>query len=143
MGYELYVSPTYSDNKLYIVTDQRSVHILNATNGEQLSIITTGSNSWSSPTIYEGRVYAGNNDWNLYCYADNQATTSKIILELDSSKFNLGDSISGSGQLNPAYPNQSITLSFLKPDGSIDELLSTTSKNGSFSFSYKPEIIVQ
>jgi outer membrane protein assembly factor BamB len=141
LGYELYVSPTYSDNKLYIVTDQRSVHVLNATNGEQLSLFTTGSNSWSSPTIYEGRVYVGNNDWNIYCFADNQATISNIILEFDSTKIDLGDLILGSGQLNPTFPNQSIILSFLKPDGSIDDLILTTSKSGSFSFSYKPEII--
>lgn len=139
LGYELYVSPTYSDNKLYVVTDQRSVHVLNATNGEQLSIFTTGSNSWSSPTIYEGRVYVGNNDWNIYCFADNQATIGNIVLELGSTKFNLGETISGSGQLNPAFPNQSIILTFLKPDGSIDELQSTTSKTGSFSFSYTPD----
>ncbi|MBK5115274.1 MAG: PQQ-binding-like beta-propeller repeat protein, partial [Candidatus Heimdallarchaeota archaeon] len=141
LGYELYVSPTYSDNKLYVVTDQRSVHILNATNGKQLSMITTGSNSWSSATIYEGRVYVGNNDWNIYCFADNQATTSTIVLETDSPTYILGDSISGVGQLNPAFPNQSIVLSFVKPDGSNDELLPTTTTNGSFNFTYKPEII--
>ena len=141
LGYELYVSPTYSDNKLYVVTDQRSVHVLNATNGEQLSMITAGSNSWSSATIYEGRVYVGNNDWNIYCYADNPATTGAIVLETDSPAFILGDSISGVGQLNPTFPNQSIVLSFLKPDGSIDELLPTTTTNGFFNFTYKPEII--
>jgi len=141
LGYELYVSPTYSDNKLYVVTDQRSVHVLNATNGEQLSMITTGSNSWSSPTIYEGRVYVGNNDWNIYCFADNQATISTIVLETDSSTLNLGESISGVGKLNPTFPNQSILLSFIKPDKSIIELQPTTSPNGSFFFTYTPEML--
>ncbi|TRO49613.1 hypothetical protein E2P47_01095, partial [Candidatus Bathyarchaeota archaeon] len=141
LGYELYVSPTYSDEKLYVVTDQRSVHVLNATNGEQLSIFHTGSNSWSSPTIYEGRVYVGNNDWNVYCFADHQATISNISLELNSSQFSLGETILGFGQLNPRFPNQSIILSFQKPEGTIDKLISTTSKNGYFNFSYEPELI--
>ncbi|MHA2168215.1 MAG: beta-alanine-activating enzyme beta-propeller domain-containing protein, partial [Candidatus Hodarchaeales archaeon] len=141
LGYELYVSPTYSDNKLYVVTDQRSVHVLNATSGEQLSIFKTESNSWSSPTIYEGRVYVGNNDWNVYCFAENQATISSIDLEIGSSKLNLGEQVSGFGQLNPNFPNQSITLSFLKPDETVVKLQLTTSKNGSFTFNYKPEII--
>ncbi|MCW3997808.1 MAG: PQQ-binding-like beta-propeller repeat protein [Candidatus Bathyarchaeota archaeon] len=141
LGYELYVSPTYSEDKLYVVTDQRSVHVLNATNGEQLSIFKTGSNSWSSPTIYEGRVYVGNNDWNLYCFAENQATNSSIVLEMGSSKFILGEKILGLGQLNPNYPNQSIIISLLKPDGSTTSLQTTTSKNGSFTFNYEPDII--
>jgi len=141
LGYELYVSPTYADEKLYVVTDQRSVHVLNATNGEQLSIFHTGSNSWSSPTIYEGRVYVGNNDWNVYCFADHQATISNISLILNSYQFSLGETILGFGQLNPRFPNQSIILSFQKPEGTIHKLISKTSKNGYFNFSYEPELI--
>jgi outer membrane protein assembly factor BamB len=57
IGDELYVSPTYADGKLYIVTDQRHLYVLNATNGDKLSNYSFRSNSWSSPTIYEGRVY--------------------------------------------------------------------------------------
>ncbi len=141
LGYELYVSPTYADNKLYVVTDQRSVYVLNATNGEQLSVFRTISNTWSSPSIYEGRIYVGNNDWNLYCFAENQATTSSIALDMDSYKFILGEKIRGYGQLNPNYPNQSIIISLLKPDGSIIDQYITTSKSGSFTFDYDSDLI--
>jgi outer membrane protein assembly factor BamB len=68
-GDELYVSPSYSDNKIYVVTSQRHIYILNATGGEKLAVATTPSSSWSSPAIYGGRLYVGNNDWNVYCYA--------------------------------------------------------------------------
>ena len=34
-----------------------------------------------------------------------------------------------------------IILSFLQPDGTSDQVTATTAKNGSFSFSYKPELV--
>jgi outer membrane protein assembly factor BamB len=68
-GDELYVAPSYSDNKIYVVTSQRNIFILNATGGEKLGRATTPSSSWSSPALYGGRLYVGNNDWNVYCYA--------------------------------------------------------------------------
>ena len=67
-GDELYVAPSYADEKLYIVTSQRRIFILNATDGARLWRHTTPSASWSSPTPCNGRLYIGNNDWNVYCF---------------------------------------------------------------------------
>jgi outer membrane protein assembly factor BamB len=67
-GDELYVSPSYADGKIYIVTSQRHIYILDATNnGTKLASFTTPSSGWSSPTLSNGRLYVGNNDWNVYC----------------------------------------------------------------------------
>jgi outer membrane protein assembly factor BamB len=68
-GDELYVSPSYSDGKIYIVTSQRNIYILNATSGEKIALSSTPSSSWSSPALYGGRLYVGNNNWNVYCYS--------------------------------------------------------------------------
>jgi outer membrane protein assembly factor BamB len=70
-GDELYVSPSYSDGKIYIVTSQRNIYILNATSGEKIALFNTPSSSWSSPTLYGGRLYVGNNNWNVYCYSSS------------------------------------------------------------------------
>lgn len=78
-GDELYLSPTYADDKLYVVTDERHVYVLNATDGNNLGNFTTISNSWSSPAIYEGRVYFGNNDWSVYCLAEYAPSVAPII----------------------------------------------------------------
>ena len=67
-GDEFYVSPSYADDKLYIVTSQRHIFILSAINGDKLAVYTTPSASWSSPTLCDGRLYIGNNDWNVYCF---------------------------------------------------------------------------
>jgi len=70
-GDELYVSPSYADGKIYVVTSQRHIFILDATNnGAIIASFTTPSSSWSSPTISNGRLYVGNHDWNVYCFSD-------------------------------------------------------------------------
>jgi outer membrane protein assembly factor BamB len=75
-GDELFISPSYSDGKLYVVTSQRHIYILDAiNNGTKLASFTTPSSSWSSPTISYGRLYVGNNDWNVYCLAEYPAVT--------------------------------------------------------------------
>ena len=79
-GDELYTSPTYADGKIYDVTSQRDVYILNANNnGAKIATYTTPSSSWSSPTIANGMLYVGCNDWNVYCLSNDitsQASTS-------------------------------------------------------------------
>ena len=79
-GDELYISPTYADGKIYDVTSQRDVYILNANNnGAKIAAYTTPSSSWSSPTIANGMLYVGCNDWNVYCFSNditNQTSTS-------------------------------------------------------------------
>jgi outer membrane protein assembly factor BamB len=140
LGEELYVSPSYADGKVYVVTDQRSVYVLNATDGAKLSVFTTDSNSWSSATIYEGRVYVGSNDWNVYCLADYPAITSNITIELTKPQVTVGESVTGFGYLFPAYPNASILVSFVKPDGSVIDLQVATSKKGAFNFTYTPDV---
>jgi outer membrane protein assembly factor BamB len=41
--------------------------VLDGADGEKLSFFEVGSNCRSSPIVYEGRVYIGNNDWKIYC----------------------------------------------------------------------------
>jgi outer membrane protein assembly factor BamB len=141
LGAELYVSPTYADGKLYVSTDQRSVYVLNATTGDKLSWFGTGSNSWSSPTIYEGRVYIGNHDWRVYCLADYPPVTSNITIELEKTEVDLGESVTGCGQLAPGIAYAPITVTFVKPSGTMDDIQVTALDNGAFNFTYTPDIV--
>jgi hypothetical protein len=140
LGEELYVSPSYADGKLYVVTDQRSVFVLNATNGEKLGRFGTSSNSWSAPTLYEKRLYVGNNDWNVYCLSEYPALSSSITLELVKPKVALGESATGFGHLVPGMANASILVSFVKPDGAVIDVQVATSEKGAFSFTYTPDV---
>ncbi len=82
-GDELYSSPSYADGKIYMMTSQRHVYILDANNnGSKLASYLTPSGSWSSPTIANGRLYIGNHNWNVYCFADqitNIAVSPPVI----------------------------------------------------------------
>lgn len=141
LGDELYVSPTFADDKLYIATDQRSIYVLNATNGEKLGHYVTSSNSWSAPTIYEGRVYVGNNDWNVYCLDDTPFTTGNISLILDKNEVKNGDVVIGTGQLSPAIAYAPLTVFLTKSDGIVESIQTTTEKDGNFSFRYSPDVV--
>jgi outer membrane protein assembly factor BamB len=71
-GDELYVAPTYADGKVYDVTSQRHIFVLDATkNGEKLETMNMPSSSWSSPIIANNMLYIGCNDWNLYAFREN------------------------------------------------------------------------
>jgi outer membrane protein assembly factor BamB len=79
-GDELYIAPTYADGKIYDVTSQRHIFVLNAANnGAKLETMGMPSSSWSSPTIANNMLYIGCNDWNVYAFRENvinQASTS-------------------------------------------------------------------
>jgi len=141
LGDELYVSPTYADDKLYIATDQRSIYVLNATSGEKLGHFVTSSNSWSAPTIYEGRVYVGNNDWNVYCLDDTPVTTGNVSVILDKNNVKNGNFVTGTGQLSPAIAYAPVTVFFTKADGVVNSVQATADNYGSFSFRYAPNVV--
>jgi outer membrane protein assembly factor BamB len=141
LGSEVYVSPTYADGKLYVITDERGMHVVNATNGEKLSYAATPSNSWSAPTLYEGRLYVGNNDWNVYCFSEYPALSSSITIELVKPKIVLGEQVTGSGHLVPGMANATIMLTFVKPDGAMNDIQVATSEKGVFNFTYTPDAI--
>ncbi len=71
-GDELYTSLSYAAGKIYLMTSQRHIFILDAVDkGTKLANYTTPSGSWSSPSLYDGKLYIGNHDWNVYCFSEN------------------------------------------------------------------------
>jgi len=138
---EIYVSPTYADGKLYVTSDQRGIYVLNATNGEKISWFGTSSNSWSSATLYEGKLYIGCNDWNVYCLSEYQTLNSSVVLEVNNSTIFLGASVNVSGCLVPGMTNASVSLFFVRPDGTVDDVQVTTAEKGLFNFEYTPDVV--
>jgi outer membrane protein assembly factor BamB len=140
IGSALNSSPTYADGKVYVVADEKAIYVLNATNGDRLSWFATGSKSWSSPTIYEGKLYVGNNDWNVYCLAEDSVQNSNITVNLAKTNVSLGEFVTGSGQLVPGMTNASVDVNFIRPDGTMDYVQTTTAERGVFNFSYEPDV---
>ena len=96
-GDELYVGPTYANGKIYDVTSQRHIFILNANqNGSKLQTIDMPSSSWSAPIIANNMLYIGCNDWNLYAFNASQTSnsTSPFIFTPTSSGLLIATAIS-------------------------------------------------
>jgi outer membrane protein assembly factor BamB len=139
LGDELYVSPVYADEKLYVVTDERHVYAINATNGEKLDQFEIDSNSWSAPIVYEGKLYFGSHDWNIYCLGDFSPIESVLSLELGKLKVNPKEDVVGFGSLNPGVVGARISVMLTKPDGSKSNIDVETKQDGSYEFHLTPD----
>jgi outer membrane protein assembly factor BamB len=91
-GAELYVAPSYAEGKIYMVTSQRDIFVLDTTNnGTKIATAITPSSSWSSPTIANERLYVGCNDWNVYCFSNFINNQTSTLTQSDNST--LGSSV--------------------------------------------------
>ena len=140
LGGEIYVSPTYADGKIYVATDRRAFYVLNASNGERLSYYETGSSCWSSPSVYEGRVYIGNQDWNVYCFDEYPVMSGQIAVEFAADEVEVGEHFMGCGQLSIALADATVNVFFIKPDGSVYRIQGLSGYDGSFGFDYVADV---
>ena len=76
---------TYADDirgaKVYVGSDVGSVTCLNASNGAPISAYQTGANVEGSPTLWEGKLYIGSTDKNVYCFDDLPTVGFNIYAE--------------------------------------------------------------
>ena len=82
----------------------------------------------------------GNNDWNVYCLADYAVLSSSVTVELARSRVVLGESVAGSGRLVPGMADALVVVSFVRPDGVVDDVQVATVEGGVFNFSYRPDV---
>ncbi len=146
LGEILESSPTYADGKVYVSTsDRRQIYVLNASTGERLSWFPTLSKCWSSPTLWQGRLYVGNHDWNVYCLVDASfpVISTSIVANLSRDAIDLtkAESVIVTGQLEPGIANAPITVILVKPDGSTVDVAVTTNEKGAFAASYIPDTV--
>ncbi len=62
---------TYSYQRIYSVNEIGVVYVLDASTGQKLSYYEFGAYQMhGAPTPYNGNLYIGCNDWNLYCFGE-------------------------------------------------------------------------
>jgi outer membrane protein assembly factor BamB len=168
LGHEVYSSVAYVNDsrgpKFYIGSDTYAITCFNMTaamindtaNGV-LSVYTTNSHIQSSPTIWDGKLYVTSADANLYMFADRAQNQMSIYANSDKGDTMWSNqTLEIAGRLTPSatlptadvpgygsfelngLPNATVHLSFVKPDGTSENLTATTDNSGSFSFSYQP-----
>jgi hypothetical protein len=65
----------------------------------------------------------------------------QIYSELDANEVEMGEVITGCGQLTPGIAHAQIQLTFVKSDGSVDGIQITAQNDGTFSFNYTPDVV--
>jgi outer membrane protein assembly factor BamB len=154
LGHESFSSVAYADDlrgpKIYIGDDVYSITCINATSGVPMSVYTTKGQVQSSPAIWEGKLYVGSADMNVYCFDDAPAIDAAISACLSADTIDEGDSVTVTGQLfspqtneytgeqfTPGLPNMPVLVSFGK-DGDRHDESATTDKKGEFTVTYTP-----
>ena len=164
LGYQILSSVAYVDDpsgpKVYVGCDVGSVTCLDATTGEAISAFQSKSNIDSSPSIWDGKLYIGSSDGNVYCFDDSPALSTGIWGESNKGAemwsnetiticgqlvgnpnemvWEDGAYIPVASELHPGLPDAEIKASLTKPDGSDVALTTTTDQHGFFNFSYSP-----
>lgn len=74
IGHVIYSSPIFADDprgaKVYVGSSVYSITCLDAKDLTPLSVFTSNGQIESSPALWEGKLYVGSQDWNLYCFED-------------------------------------------------------------------------
>ncbi len=135
------VSLTYADSKFYLADDLRTIYVLNATDGSKISWFSAESSFLSSPAIYEGRLYVGNQDWTVYCFANYAASSSSLTLALGNDNVLLNALVTGWGQLTPGLSNATIIVTLTSPNGTSTNLEVATNEESGFTFTFQPNIV--
>jgi outer membrane protein assembly factor BamB len=164
IGYQILSSVAIADDvtgpKLYVGSDVGSVSCLDVETGAPISAYQTGANVESSPTIWEGKLYIGSGDRNVYCFDDSptvdfsiSASSNKgakmwnnetlviegrLISDPTQMVWDGSAYVPVASDLHPGMPNAEIKLSLTKPDNTDVPLTTTTDNEGYFSFSYNP-----
>jgi len=119
----------------------------------------------SSPVIWNGKLYIGHGDHNVYCFDDSPTITTAVWANSDKgATMWSNETVTISGGLyaprnyyypgllelgyNPQdeqyYPpirNQNVTIILNKPDGTTTELAVTTDENGLFTTMFTPNVV--
>jgi outer membrane protein assembly factor BamB len=159
LGFQVFSSVAYVEDirgpKLYVGCDSFSITCLNATDGKPLSTYTTGAQVDSSPAIYDGKLYVGSGDSNLYCFSDGgKEWMTMSAWSSKGGQMNTGETVTIGGQVGPypeyggygsmsgnGIPNAQVIVTFTKPDSSTETLQTTTDNFGQFSIDYKPNSV--
>ena len=167
VGHEVYSSIAYANDtntpKIYLGSDTYSVTCLNMTaamlnrTDSVLSLYNTKSEVQSSPSVWAGKLFVTSTDGSLYMFSDNPNIQTSIYANADKgAEIWSNETITINGKVQPEVTvtnngfmdfgtfatnglyNATIKVSITKPDGTSENLTTTTDYLGRFNLSYSP-----
>ncbi|MDW8024016.1 MAG: PQQ-binding-like beta-propeller repeat protein, partial [Nitrososphaerota archaeon] len=165
VGHAIYSSAVFADDitgaKVYVGNNAYSLICFDAGTGKPLSSYSTGGQIYGSAALYAGNVYVGSYDGRLYCFRSTPVASTNIVAWCDWKECNVNETIIVQGKLRavtvydvkkfnprfptnysetwyPGIPNATVTVTFVKPDGTTVDVKTKTDRNGMFKISFKP-----
>jgi outer membrane protein assembly factor BamB len=145
LGRESFAQGTsYSYNRLYVVTDTRTLFVLDALTGKKLSYYEGMGLLRSVPTPYNGDLYVSSLDFGVYCFGEAKLmgatiATTGMILSLSTDSVTKGDLFYITGSVsNVGRVPATVTLD--KPDSTFVDIPLMTDDNGNFMVIYTPDL---
>jgi hypothetical protein len=144
MGHQVYSSPIYVNSLtwplVFVGDDVYSITSFNATTGLPISTYSALGQVFSTACVYNGRVYFGSQDGNMYCFGDTPVCSDFSIFTAASKTGEMwsNETLSVAGKLTPGVTNATIIISVNKPDLSSQNYTTTTDNFGNFQTSFQP-----
>ncbi len=135
-------SITYSDGKVYQGRSTGVFYVLDAKTGNKMSFYVADSEFLATASISQGLALIGCWDGNMYCFEETippHTAYTTLTINADKTQVNQGDSVTVSGNTEPALANMPLKVSFIRPDESTVNLDVTSDAKGDFFVSYKPD----
>jgi hypothetical protein len=127
---------SYAYGRVYTVDEAGTLYVLDSLTGKKLSYYEFGNlQMHSMPTPYNGSLYLGTNDWNLYRFDEYVVpanVTTKMSLSLSANIVTRGDKIYITGGVSPMNKAVPVTLTLDKPDSTYVDIPVLTDGNGNF-----------
>jgi len=156
-GHQVYSSTIYVNTLAWPITlfgdDVYSMTCENATNGQPISSFSAKGQIFGTACIYDGNMYLGSQDANLYCFSNQQTATMYLYAAASktTSMWN-NETLAIAGNVQPTINvangygdyaanglyNATVNLTITLPDQTSLNMTTTTDSFGHFSFAYNP-----
>jgi len=165
-GWEIFGSPVFSGHYysavLYCGSESYGMTCWNASNGTPISWYTTKGGLSGSPAVWDGKLYFGSQDNNIYCFEDHPSQNMAVSISVDKSQLsNTNQAVTVTAQLvgapnpesqwpyppyinphsyqgMPPLPDAKVLVTFTNPDGVETTLTATTDDSGMASWTFTP-----
>ncbi len=133
-----------ADNKAYCGNNDRYLYVWNAADMSRLESVSFPQIIEPSPAVANGKVYVGCADGIMRCFGQGQTRgINNLNVDPQPRILPLGSSVTVSGGINVFHgtgpEGQTMTIHFVRPDGSAVTTTTTTGAVAAFSSTYTPD----
>lgn len=156
------VSASMQGTIVYYSSDAGTVSVQDIATGNVLSNFIGMGQAANGVALWEGKLYFGHGDRNVYCFSDIptmdltvSATQNKGAAMWNNETLSISGRLyatptydipaieaTGTGPIYQVYysgiPNSTVNLVFVKPDGNTETVTATTNRTGYFTAQFSP-----